>query len=327
MSDSQRDARLFWVGTVAEVRAALESGLAKTLEEGMPLDPHPGDVVFLEVFADLGSLTAVPGGNAFAACRALKEDPRVRVFTVLREADPYSAEIARFCLADGSLEWDGAELAGMEQMREKFAPRKQRVSVDALLSRLERELATDEGRKASAIQRMMHRDEEHSLLEFLTDADTGLFTGQFASFKLDEEFKRASRFHQPLSLILVDIGVGDGSLPEDSALRRELLAEVASIFLNECRDIDVLARFTETTFLFLLPGTGAAGADRVARRMLASLRGGEFNAGSRLDPKAGLVTIPATGIHDRRSFLARAEACLRVAQDGGGEDGLCTSCE
>ena len=327
MSDPQGDPRLFWVGTATAVRAALEKGLGKTLEVGMPLDPHPGDVVFLEVFADLGSLTAVPGGNAFAACRSLKEDPRVRVFTVLREADPYSAEIARFCLADGSLEWDGAELAGMEQVREKFAPRKQRVSMDALLSRLERELATDEGRKASAIQRMMHREREDSLLEILTDSDTGLYTGQFASFKLDEEFKRASRFHQPLSLILVDIGVGDGALPDDSALRRELLAEVASVFLNECRDIDVLARFTETTFLFLLPGTGAAGADRVARRMLSSLRSREFNGGSRLDPRAGLVTIPATGIHERRTFLARAEACLRVAEDGGGEDGLCTSCE
>ena len=110
MSDSQREPRQFWVGTAPAVRAALEAGLGKTLEVGMPLDPHPGDVVFIEVFADLGSLAAVPGGNAFAACRALKEDPRVRVFTVLREADPYSAEIARFCLADGS-HLTGARLA------------------------------------------------------------------------------------------------------------------------------------------------------------------------------------------------------------------------
>ncbi len=99
------------------------------------------------------------------------------------------------------------------------------------------------------------------------------------------------------------------------------------MFLNECRDIDVLARFTETTFLFLLPGTGLDGADRVALRMLHSLREREYGAGTRLDPKAGLVTVPATGISERRSFLARAEACLRVAQQGGGEGGLCTCWE
>ena len=327
MSDSPDRPRLFWVGDAAEVRAALQGALDEAIRDGMPPDPRPGDLVFLEVFAALGSLPAVPGGNAFAACRALKEDPRVRVFTVLREADPYSAEIARFCLADGSLEWNGEELSGLDQVRDKLAPTRQRVSVDALLARLEQELATDEGRRQSAIQRLLHRETENDLQATLTDGDTGLFTGQFASFKLDEEFKRASRFHQPLSLILVDIGAKDGALPGDPVLRRELLAEVASVFLNECRDIDVLARFTETTFLFLLPGTGLTGASNVAARMLHSLREKEYSAGINLDPKAGLVTVPATGITERRAFLARAEACLRVAQGGGGQDGLSASWE
>ena len=328
MSEPKQEApRLFWVGTTKAVREKLQEGLGRPVDEGIPLDPSPGDLVFLEVFADLGSLPAVPGGNAFSACRALKEDTRVRVFAVLREADPYSAEIARFCLADGVLEWDGKELKGMDQVREKMTPHRQRVSVDALLARLERELKSDEGRQASAIQRILHRGTEDPLQEVLTDPDTGLYTGQFASFKLDEEFKRSSRFHQPLSLILVDIGDVAGALPEDGAQRRELLADVASVFLNECRDIDVLGRFTETTFLFLLPGTGLDGADRVASRMLHSLREREYGAGIRLDPKAGLVTVPATGIGERRAFLARAEACLRVAQQGGGEGGLCTCWE
>jgi GGDEF domain-containing protein len=199
-----------------------------------------------------------------------------------------------------------------------------RVDTDALLARLEDRMARDAGGQASAVQRMAQDGRQSWVLEHLTDHATGLFCAEFASFKLDEEFKRATRFHQALSLILLDLGRG---LPAATEARDRLLAEAAGVFLVALRDIDVLARFSDTAFLFLLPGTGAAGAAVVAQRLLLELRERAFSGGFRLDPHAGLATAPAAGIADRGALLARAEACLGLARQGQGTGRLCVSCE
>jgi GGDEF domain-containing protein len=249
-----------------------------------------------------------------------------RVYVLVLAGDAISPEIARFCLADGAVEVKGDRL--VPDPRELVAhpsPRK-RVSIDALLEKIERQIEGDAGRQASALRKLLRAAPSGSLLEQLTDPETGLFDGPYAGLKIDEEFKRAIRFHQPLSLVLLDIGPV-GGLPADSASRRTVLAEVAGVFLNECRDIDVLARFTESIFLFLLPGTGVPGATAVTRRMLATLRERRFAAGVRLEPYAGLASVPAAGVTNREGFLVRAEACLLLAKDGAGEAGLCADRE
>src|SRR5690606_26836502 len=139
-------------------------------------------------------------------------------------------EIARYCMADGSVTLDeGGRLQGLERVRELVAARRPRAAVDSLLERFEGRLGDE--RAASAVQRMLTKSDEPGFVERLTDPETGLFDGPFAGFKLDEEFKRATRFHQPLSLVLVDSGVREW--PADEGERRTVLAEIASIFLNE----------------------------------------------------------------------------------------------
>jgi GGDEF domain-containing protein len=278
--------------------------------------------VFLAVRQDAAGAAELPEGNAFAACRILKQNPHVRVFVLVDRGDAYSPEIARFCMADGSVTLDEGEVRDLSMVEGSVFAVRERAPIDELLASLERELASDEGKRSSAIQRILDEQRHDWVLDHLTDKATGLFAAAFASFKLEEEFKRAVRFHQPLSLILLDLG--DDALPADPSARDGVLAEAASVFLTACRDIDVLARFTETTFLFLLPGTGPDGAKVLARRMLEELR---TRSNHRLSPRAGLATVPAAGIADRGAFLARVEACLRLAQDGRGEGGLCVSCE
>jgi GGDEF domain-containing protein len=148
----------------------------------------------------------------------------------------------------------------------------------------------------------------------LQDPETGLFDGPYATLKLDEEWKRAMRFHQPLSLLLLDLGPRLRSL--DEATRRATLAEAAGVFLNECRDIDVLARFAPTVFLLLMPGTGPDGAEVVSKRILATLDQ-RFGTALGLCPAGGLCSVPSSEIPDRRAFLAVAEACLRRAEASG----------
>jgi GGDEF domain-containing protein len=274
------------------------------------------------------AFAGLPGGNAFTTCRQLKQQAGIQVYLLVAHDDAITPEIGRFCLADGSLpmQEDGS-LGNFEILGGRLGPHRSRVSVDALLAKLEQEIGSDEGRQASALQRMLHDGERSGLLQRLVDAETGLFDGPYASFKLDEEFKRSQRFHQPLSLLLLDVGVDlDSSFltPPD---RQAFLAEVSAVFLNECRDIDVLARFTESTFMILMPGTGSAGAAVVADRMLDELAARGMFGGLEGGPCCGVATVPATGIGDRRAFLARAEACLHLARERGGPEGFCATSE
>jgi len=316
--------RVFYVGTSGTVAAALGEATGQEVLRRIPAELQESDVCFLQGYATASGdpdLAVLPGGNAFAACRELKARGSVRVFVVVHAGDLVSQEIARFCLADGVLEVrDGRLVTDAAELAQRLTPHRRRVSVEALLSRLEREIAADPVRQASVVRKLLRAEPGgQKLLDDLTDRETGLFDGAYAAMKIDEEFKRALRFHQPLSLVLLDIGL----LPTEPPVRRTVLAEVAGVFLNECRDIDILARFTETAFLFLLPGTGSEGATIVTRRMLENLRQGSFHGGVRLQPLAGLVSVPAAGITNREAFLVRAEACLLLARESNAADGLC----
>jgi hypothetical protein len=324
VSPGARWRRAFHVGPTQAVREALAAALGMKVDGGAPPDPTAGDLIAVEASAH-GPM--VPFDNAFLACRAWKERAAVTVYVVLSPDDAWGPGLARFCLADGHLVWDPARgLKGAEELGGSRS-RGRRASVDDLLRKMEAAMAANENRAVSALQRLLHWERQDTLVERLQDPETGLFDGPYASLKLDEEVKRSQRMHLPLSLILLHIGLEPEQLPSQGPERRELLAEVAAVFLNECRDIDVLSRFTETTFLFLLPGTGPDGARRLAGRMIQQLASRQFGPGIALDPRAGIASIPATGIADRRAFVAVAESCLDRARAGGGDGGACVSWE
>lgn len=314
---------------VVSSRAALREQIGAWSGQAPSHDPVAtavaGDVVVVDAKAGGEVAAALPFGHTFAGVRALKQVAGLSVYVVVDADDRAGVQLAQFCLADGVLTWHDAErrldagaIAGGTQPRARAVPR--RPSVDELLRRVEGHVGAQAAHD-SALQRLLQFERDDRLLHRLQDAETGLFDGPYATLKLDEEWKRAMRFHQPLALLLVDLGAGYAMLPEDD--RRALLAEAAGVFLNECRDIDVLARFSPSVFLLLLPGTGPDGAEVLARRALAALNE-RLPAGAGLLPTAGLCTVPHADIPDRRSFLAVADACLRKAA-AAGTGGLCTS--
>jgi len=281
------------------------------------LDVAAGDTVVVDPKSELAAQAQLPSGHAYSGVRGLKHERGVAVYVLVDEGDTIGAQLARFALADGvlTLQEDGAINAD-ELLTGGRTPR--RPSVDDLLKRLQSEAG--DGGQESSLQRLMRFEREDSLLTKLQDPDTGLFNGHYATLKLDEEWKRAHRFHQPLSLLLLDLGFPEGLSDVDS---RAGLAEAAGVFLNECRDIDVLARFSPDVFLFLLPGTGAAGAQVLADRIVNSLGerlGGLVSA----RPVCGLASVPSGEVSDRKRFVAVAEACLERAR-AAGAGGVCSA--
>lgn len=313
---------LYVIGFDGTAREHLAAAFDRSISDTLPDDLSSADVVILDARGSAG----MPHGNAFSACRQLKRDTDARVYVAVPEGDPFGAETARFCTADDSLIVDAdGQLIGLDRIAGGRPISRPKASVDEMLARLEAEIATDEGRQASAMQRMLDAAGEALFLERLTDVETGLFDGPYAAFKLDEEIKRAERFHQPLSLVLIDLGVEPW--PTVDADRRVMLAEFASIFLNHCRDIDVLARFTDRVFLMLLPGTGPDGASTLARRMIDEIEQTTVSIPVEIAPAVGIVTVPQPELRRREALLARAEACLKIAKKADQGERICSAAD
>ncbi len=325
MNNEAGTGRWFLVGSRAPVRERLTAWFERPAATASLGTAGAGDVVVVDARAAGADVAALPFGHVFAGVRALKQIPGVIVYVVVDAEDRTGVQLARFCLADGTFTWheterriDAGALEARSMPRPQALPR--RPSVDDLLRRVEGHVGTQTAQD-SALQRLLQFERDDRLLHRLQDEETGLFDGPYATLKLDEEWKRAMRFHQPLALLLVDLGSGFARLADPE--RRALLAEAAGVFLNECRDIDVLARFSPSVFLLLLPGTGPDGAEVLARRTLAALAE-RLPAAAGLQLAAGLCTVPDAEIPDRKAFLAVADACLQKAATAGA-GGLCTS--
>ncbi len=112
------------------------------------------------------------------------------------------------------------------------------------------------------------------------DELTGLYNFRFLHTRLNEEFKRAERYHEPFACLLVDIdqlrAVNDvgGRSAGDVAIRR-----VADSIRRCVRDVDVVARYGGEEFLVVLPSTHFAGSVVVAERIWREVGGRPYDVG------------------------------------------------
>ena len=101
----------------------------------------------------------------------------------------------------------------------------------------------------------------------------------------------------------------------------EILRELAGIFLAASRDTDVLGRFDESSFLFLLPNTGPDGARAMAERVGATAeeRGLKDLVGDSLALSVGISSCPHPEIRRREDLYQRArQAFFSARAEGGG---------
>ena len=311
------DKRWFWVGSRGPVRDALVAALGREPEGTAATAAKPGDVIVADLLADADACRGLPSGHVLGAVRAWKDVPGIAAWVVVAHDDRIGPQLARVAGADGVVR---VQPDGRIDAREMLAPpARRRAPVDELLAKLEPKLAA--AGPDSPLQRLLRFESEDSLAQRLQDAETGLFDGPYAALKLDEEWKRAHRFRQPLSLLLLDLGPKVAQL--DDGERKLVFAEAAGVFLNECRDIDVLARFAPTVFLFLLPGTPPDGAEVLARRIVDALQQ-RFVGRTDTAPACGVCSVPSDDVPERRAFLALAEACLERAR-AQGAGAVCTT--
>jgi diguanylate cyclase (GGDEF)-like protein len=152
------------------------------------------------------------------------------------------------------------------------------------------------------------------LIQF--DDKTGLYNFRFFMERLNEEFKRARRYGNRLTLAMFDIdhfkGVNDryGHPAGDRVLK-----EFGEIMVNSSRETDLIARYGGEEFVALLPQTTAVHGQRLAERIRRVTEGFRFRGSDdpgpviRITVSAGVATYP---LNDR---IQRPEDLVKAADD------------
>ena len=154
----------------------------------------------------------------------------------------------------------------------------------------------------------------------VVDALTEVHNRRYFLLRLEDEFRRAQRYDNPLALVLVDLdqfrGINEsfGHLVGDGVLRA-----VAQCLVAAVRETDTVARTGGDEFACILPQTHLAGALTVAeriRRDVAALRTGPA-ADVLLTASVGVGSHPAVHVQTPEELIGAADGCLARAKREG----------
>lgn len=276
--------------------------------------PAPGDILVVDAW--------LKDGNVYEMLRRLSGRTKCRTYVLTESSNHLAGPIARFCGATGVIERPLTaskmeETFGLSGGPRPALPAEGRMGQEAaspsgagaflMPEALLQEIAS--GAQDAGSPEASRRDGE--MMRALIDPITGLFNYSFLRYKLDEEFKRARRFNAPLACAMI----GFESQASDDVLR-----ELSSIFLSASRDTDVLGRFDENSFLFLLPNTGPDGAEIMAQRVANSAEERRMLdlVGDRIELAIGIGNYPSPDISVKDELYGAAREAFLEARDTGG---------
>lgn len=152
------------------------------------------------------------------------------------------------------------------------------------------------------------------------DELTGLFNYRYLHERLSNEFKRAERYHDPLSCIVLDIDrLQSLNAVGGRALGDSIIRGVAQAITGSVREVDVVSRFGGEEFLMVLPSTHFAGAVTVAERIWRGVAAQRFtDAGHRATVSVGVALYPSRDVRTKDALLRAADTALAQAKRDGG---------
>jgi diguanylate cyclase (GGDEF)-like protein len=172
------------------------------------------------------------------------------------------------------------------------------------------------------------RDAQRKLEEqSVTDGLTGLKNRRFFDERLHEEFRRAQRYGDTLSLIMIDLDhfkdVNDrhGHPAGDVVLR-----DAAALIRASIRDPDICARYGGEEFAVILPKTHMTGALAVAERIWKELGNKEYVVAAngapaprkvRVTASLGIAFYPSKDISSGELLVRFADQALYNAKRSG----------
>jgi diguanylate cyclase (GGDEF)-like protein len=170
----------------------------------------------------------------------------------------------------------------------------------------------------------------HRKTEELTIKDdlTGIYNYRYFAEKIKEEVRRAVRYEQPLSLIMLDIDwfkrFNDNYGHE---VGNHVLSEMVVVIKRCIRDVDVLCRYGGEEFIIILPSTIEREAEKIAERIRLEIEASTFGGGQGIPPlrvtvSVGVTSYPENGRGEREIINAVDQALYRAK--GSGKNTVCT---
>ncbi len=177
---------------------------------------------------------------------------------------------------------------------------------------------SDLDRRAKEIARLRQELEKQSTRDEMTD----LMNRRFVMARLEEEVARATRYDQPLTLVLLDV---DGMVRVNETHGLEsgdaVIRAVADVVRDQIRGSDLAARYDGEEFLILCPHTDRANAqflaERLRRRVSELSFRGDDGEEFGVTVSVGLVSVRGKNEFDLEAILEAAERALESAKMGG----------
>ncbi|MCB9799822.1 MAG: GGDEF domain-containing protein [Candidatus Omnitrophica bacterium] len=139
--------------------------------------------------------------------------------------------------------------------------------------------------------------------------------------KLEEEIRRAGRYHYPATLCVLDIDNFKAINKENGRYYAdELLQRFAEIAVSHVRTSDFVGRMQKDDFLILLSHTDLAQAEKFLYRLL-------LQAQERLDISFSVGLTAYRQGEAREEFIRRAQSALERAQQEGKKKTRCVICK
>jgi diguanylate cyclase (GGDEF)-like protein len=153
----------------------------------------------------------------------------------------------------------------------------------------------------------------------ITDDLTQVYNYRFLKMALRREVKRAARFSQRFSILMVDVDNLKKYNDRNGHLRgSEVLRQVAQVLTREARSIDLVAKYGGDEFVVILPQTTREGACVLAERVKVSTESTAFPLAEPglITVSLGVATYPENGI-TAGELLESADIALYAAKQSG----------
>lgn len=153
------------------------------------------------------------------------------------------------------------------------------------------------------------------------DELTGLYTHSYLYERIVREFSAASRYHYPISCVMLDIDNFSKINEKFGYYAGErLLKEAANLLFENCRMTDFIARCGGKSFCMGLPHSGYEGARELAVRLKTIFADFVFLSEShdvQITVSVGVSCFPDDPVTQRRDLISFSQEALQYAKSLG----------
>ncbi len=222
----------------------------------------------------------MPGMTGFEVCKELRSDPKNSVIYI----------IMLTAMSDSSDKITGLDIGADDYLIKPF-------EIEELLARIRVGIRSCQ-------------DKRYAIMDTLTQ----LYNRHFFDVHLIKEINNALLYQHKLSLIMLDIDhfkqVNDTYGHDIGDL---VLAELAIILNDHCRQNDIPIRWGGEEFMVLLPDTDKKGAEKLAERIRCTIEAYDFTTAGHQTASFGVAALT----NDYKTLIKHADNALYKAKESG----------